>query len=1150
MIAGLLMAMALAGVGTEGSAELSAGGFASPPDAARPWVYWFWKNGNVSRAGITADLEAMQRVGIGGVIFMEVALSVPAGPTEFFSPAWREEFRFAVSEAKRLGLQVSLNSAPGWTGSGGPWVAPEQSMQKVVFSQTDLAGPRAFAEKLPQPEAVRDFYRDIAVLAFPTPSGEARIADIAEKALYQRGPISSMPGVRPAFPAVADYEEVPADQVVPLDRIVDLTARMDASGRLAWDVPEGMWTVLRIGHTSTGQTNRPAPLPGLECDKLDPAAVEAHFRQYTAELLDELGPDLRGTLVATHLDSWEVGAQNWTGRFREEFQRRRGYDLLPYLPVMQGWVVGGVERSERFLWDLRQTASELLVENHGRRLRDLAHEHGQWFSIEPYDMTPCDDMTLGATADVPMCEFWSKGFDTRYSVKEATSIAHVYGKPIVAAEAFTSVDRWLFHPASVKALGDWAYCEGVNRLVIHRSIHQPFMQVRPGLSLGPHGLHYERTQTWWEYSGPWHQYLARCQFVLQQGRNVADVLYLSPEGAPNVVQMPDPPPRGYRWDACTPEALLSRVTVTDSQLALPDGSRYRLLVLPDAEAMTPAMAARIREIVEAGATVIGRPARKSPSLAGYPDCDAAVRRDAQALWGALEAPATPELRRVGRGHVVWADMPPRIRPDSTLDAQLARARWIWFPEGQPAATAPTEKRYFQRVVELDADARIASALVAMTADNAFQLFVNGRSVLEGENFHLLYQADIAPLLRPGPNTLAVVAENSSDAPNPAGLIGALVIQQHGGNETVVLTDSSWHATREAAPGWPTGKAAADAPAALELGALGMGPWGKLSRATQLRPIYAPSRQVEAVLAAMRVPPDLDSDRPLRWAHKVVGSAHVYFVSNGEAEAVETRATFRVPGGVPELWCPMTGKTRRLPEYRHTEDKRTEIPLRFEPAGSYFLVFRSPVEQEPAPEADPKGRNFPPIAPLAAIAGPWHVAFDPALGGPADPVTFPTLDDWATRPEDGIRYYSGEATYTTTFPLPKSEGAGRLLLDLGRVEVMARVKLNGKDLGILWKTPYRVAIDEALQPGENRLEITVVNLWPNRMIGDEHLPPDSDRTAGGTLKAWPTWLGAGQKSPTGRHTFSTWRHWMADSPLVPSGLLGPVELYSEEKPIQK
>ncbi len=1124
-----------------------ADSFSRPPASDRPWVYWFWKNGNISREGITADLKAMRQVGIGGVILMEVALTVPPGEVTFFGSRWREMFKHAVSEANRLGLVISMNSAPGWTGSGGPWVKPEQSMQKVVASETHVSGPRRFAGTLPQPETLHGFYQDIAVLAFPTPEGDCRIADIKEKALYVRGPISSMPGVRAAFYPPADHKRLPPGQVISADRIVDLSARMDAGGRVTWDVPEGRWTLLRFGHTSTGQTNRPAPLPGLECDKLDTEALDEHFRNFTATLLKDVGPLAGKTLIATHLDSWEVGAQNWTARFREAFQKRRGYDLLPYLPVVTGRVVESLEVSERFLWDLRQTVSEMIVEHHGRHLRALAQRHGLWLSIEPYDMTPCDDMTLGATADVPMCEFWSKGFDTRYAVKEATSIAHVYGKPVVAAEAFTSgsADAWRLHPASIKALGDWALCEGVNRFVIHRYIHQPFMHVRPGLSLGPHGLHYERTQTWWPFSRPWHEYLARCQHVLRQGRFVADILYLSPEGAPNVFQRPRPEPSGYKYDACTPEALLTRVDVRDGRLVLPDGMSYRLLVLPETARMTPKLLAKIRSLVEAGATVVGAPPCKSPSLSGYPRCDDQVKQLADALWATGPPPTKLVERSVGKGRMIRCPSARDPHPLEAIGDRVVHARWIWYREGQPAASAPVGKRYFRRNLTLREGTAIRSARVAMTADNAFTLYVNGRQAAAGDDFRHLYTKDVTSLLRPGANVLAVVAENGADRPNPAGLIATLVVQYGDGKELVVHTDDRWLTTVRTGEGWTTQPTSAEWRAALDLGPLGMGPWGRVHTTSPPRDVYPDAGHLVAVLHRMGATPDFAADAPLRYAHRQVGQNDVYFVSNGEDERVSAVCTFRVKDKRPMLWHPETGGKRPLSHYSATQDGRTAVPLRFEPAESFFVVF------EPAGPGDvgqpvraSDGANFPTLIPAIEISGSWKIRLDPNRGGPDGTLTWQRLADWSQRPEDKVRYYSGVATYAKTVDVPAelTGGGRRLYLDLGRVEVMAAVALNGRDLGVLWKPPFRVEITRAVRPGPNALEVKVVNLWPNRLIGDAHLPADCARHPNGRLKRWPEWVLASRPSPTGRHTFAPWNPWTRSAALLPSGLLGPVKIF--------
>ncbi len=343
----LVFALAATGHAAAASTELEQG-FRNPPESARPWVYWFVMDGNLTREGITADFEAMKRAGIGGVIMMEVDVGIPRGPVKFMSPEWRALFKHAVAEAERLGLQITLNAGPGWTGSGGPWVKPEQSMQHLVASAVEVAGPKRFDDVLPRPQrrpaffgdgalppelekAKNEFYRDVAVLAFPTPAGNERIGDIDEKALYVRAPYSSQPDVKPFLPSPASYPALAGRRSgCGGPRGGPDQPKLDADGRLAWDVPEGKWTILRFGRTSTGANTRPAPVPGLglECDKFDKAALDAHFDAFVGALLREIGPRKK-----TARGGLDHAAHRQLGDGRAELDRRlpRGVPPPPRL---------------------------------------------------------------------------------------------------------------------------------------------------------------------------------------------------------------------------------------------------------------------------------------------------------------------------------------------------------------------------------------------------------------------------------------------------------------------------------------------------------------------------------------------------------------------------------------------------------------------------------------------------------------------------------------------------------------------------------------------------------------------------------------------------------------------------------------------------
>jgi hypothetical protein len=384
--------------------------FASPPFDCGPWVYWFWLDVNVTREGITADLQAMKAVGIAGVLIMDVSIAgvsnlvswdlnegTPANfnGAHFGDSEWYELFQFACEEANRLGMEVNMNNAAGWCGSGGPWITPELSMQVVVWSSTAVVGGKNVETPLPQPVAKMDFYRDIAVVAFPTPpanlAGQGyRMPDLPSVTDANGGRNDK----RYDQPTRLDWENLPADQVVPKSGIRNLTDKMDARGVLRCELPEGHWTILRLGHTTTGVVNHPAPASGLglETDKLSRKATVFQFEALMGRIIEKIGPLAGKTLVATHIDSWEIGVQNWTPTMRADFKRLRGYDLQPYLPVLTGQVVDSLEISQRFLWDFRKTIGGLLLENYAVAMRETAQKYGLRLSIEGYSGEPASDV--------------------------------------------------------------------------------------------------------------------------------------------------------------------------------------------------------------------------------------------------------------------------------------------------------------------------------------------------------------------------------------------------------------------------------------------------------------------------------------------------------------------------------------------------------------------------------------------------------------------------------------------------------------------------------------------------------------------------------------------------------------------------------------
>lgn len=1118
----------LIGVLLTGGADAQdlASSFRHPPAGARPWVFWYWMQAAVTREGIRADLLSMKEAGIGGAYLMPIkGVANPPlidPPVEQLSPAWWDMVRFAMHQADSLGLQLAMHACDGFAVAGGPWITPELSMQKLTWARWGLEGGRKVDVTAPLPPSNEGYYRDVAVLAFPTPAswevstrtiiprvttsmgtdaaylvkegnkgsfrsdgtcwiqyafdrpftcrsivirtsgnnyqaqrlamevsddginfrsigrmtpprhgwqdGDADVTHaiapvtaryfrfLYDKAGSEPGsedldaakwkPSLKISGLElSAMPVIDGYEgkngevwrlsarttsrQVPDSLCVAADRIVDISSRMDSTGHLVWQAPAGHWTILRIGHTSTGHTNATGgAAKGLECDKFNPRAIELQFDRWFGETIRQVGPELAGRVLKVfHVDSWECGSQNWTADFRAQFSRHCGYDLLTWLPVMTGVPVGTVDRSERFLYDVRSTITELTEDKFYKTMERLAHAKGCRFSAESVAPTMTGDGMLHyQSSDIPMGEFWlrSPTHDKPNDMLDAISGAHVYGKQVVQAEGFTELRMaWDEHPGMMKTLQDRNYALGINRLVFHVFTENPWMDRRPGMTLDGVGTFLQRDQTWWRQGRFWIDYTQRCQWLLQQGRPVADIAVFTGEEIPRRAVLPDrlvstlpglfgaervaaearrlantgeplrtmpvgvvhsanmadpenwvDPLHGYAYDCINPDALLHLATVRDGRVVLPGGASYAVLVWPAAHPMAPdpglmsaAVARRLLQLVQDGATLI----MDGPKAGGY---------------------HTPGLL-----HATANDSIVRTIVRSLLSGRVGKGRVIRGPFTQ-------------------------SAIEGLPRD-------------------------------------FIAAEGAAVA---------------------------------------TG---------------------------------------------------------IAYTHRVAPGMDIYFVSNQLDRDRRLTVSLRIKGRQPELWDAVTGEIRPADHWGY-RNGHTEVDLSLPANGSMFIVLR----RLTAVTATDGTTTIP--HPFLTLNGPWTVHFDPSLGGPVTPVQFDSLTEWNRNADSSIAYYSGTAVYSKSFNWVSTSEKERIWLDLGQVANIARVFVNGVDCGVIWTFPYRIDITRALRPGGNELRIEVTNTWANRLIGD-HSRPEKQRI---------TWTTA---------------PYHLDGRLLPAGLLGPVRLVTMARP---
>ena len=575
----------------------------------------------------------MRSKGFAGVLLVDANGSdqngnenVAPGP-EFGSPAWVRLYLHALKVAASLHMEVTLNITSGWN-LGGPDVTPAQASKLLTWSRTEVKVD-GFKGVLPMPPVKNGFYRQIAVLAYPLHHGTALpgrngdgrspIRSLREKSAAAETGMSMPASER----LLVDAPEVAGEEDTRLSEIIDLSGQTDASGRLSWTPPgegaSGAWEILRIGYTDSDArvSTSSGAWQGLAIDYLDRGAFDTYWSKSVAPLLQAARPYLGSTLVNLATDSWEVGGTNWTERFRDEFRRRRGYDPLPYLPIVAGRIVQDRATSDQFLNDLRRTVGDLITD-HYDHFAECAHEYGLGVQAEsggPHG-APLDALETFRSSAIPQTEYWAPSREhrstdeDRFFTKEAASAADIYGKPFAAEEGMTSLGpQWSESLATdLKPAFDRAVTEGMTRLVWHEFTSSPVSTGLPGNEYFA-GTHVDDKITWWQQSSAFFAYLNRTQFLVQQGYSVDDVLYFYGDEVPNFVRLKlDDPAHvlpGYDYDVTDEDALLHSLSIRHGAIFSPAGNRYRILVMPDSRRLSLASLERIAEYVRQGGVVVG-----------------------------------------------------------------------------------------------------------------------------------------------------------------------------------------------------------------------------------------------------------------------------------------------------------------------------------------------------------------------------------------------------------------------------------------------------------------------------------------------------------------------------------------------------------------
>ena len=648
--------------------------FRNPPREYGVNCWWWWLNGNVNKAAITKDLEAMKSRNFQGAMIFDAGghnqrgnKDIPKGPL-FGSDEWNELFVFAMDEAKRLGLEMGFNIQSGWN-LGGPRVTPEFTAKQITFSETKISGNKKITKKLGLPQTRRDFYKDIAVLAFPLKASDKTnelITDLDYKLGYHElgGSAPDTRFLLKNIPRNSGNTNERTTYIINKEDVMNLSSKMDEDGILNWDAPNGEWSILRIGYTCTNShvSTSSGDWQGSVLDYMSKEAFDFYWNDVVEPIFHAAGDHVGTTLKYMETDSWECGGMNWTDNFSEEFKNYRGYDLIDYLPIAAGYVVEDIETSNAFLADFRKTLGDLVAYNHYAVFQQYAHKYNM--GIQPESAGPhagpMDGIKNYGFSDIVMSEFWSPSPhrprpNNRFFLKQASSAAHIYGKKIVGAESFTTIGpHWndeLWHDQ--KSAFDHEICAGLNRMYFHTFTCSPPEMGLPGQEYFA-GTHVNPQVTWWEQSGAFIDYMHLTQSVVQEGRFVADVLYYYGDHVPNVFPYKHSDPAdvmpGFDYDV-TDETIFLQLKVEGEKIVVPGGVKYHVLVLPDHKVLSLAVLEKLEKLIQEGATVLGHKPEKLISLVGGTEAQKRFRKLCDKIWG--ETVTEKDEIQYGKGKVTW-----------------------------------------------------------------------------------------------------------------------------------------------------------------------------------------------------------------------------------------------------------------------------------------------------------------------------------------------------------------------------------------------------------------------------------------------------------------------------------------------------------------